>query len=199
MFYQNSFNANSSEDDDINLLEEEYASGGILNIKDHNENIDTSNKNSHLIKVKLSTGKYCTVKKRTLCWLFQNQTTKLSSDRILRFKNNKVSDGKLVEKHTESYVDTEKICVEIEKYYAVFYEEDWFLGRIIENQNGVKIKFLKKDLDQYIWPKNEDMQVVQEKFIFYGPINLLGNSPFFLKRPDKIAILKKYKNLKKTF
>ncbi|CAH1176648.1 unnamed protein product [Phaedon cochleariae] len=51
-----------------------------------------------------------------------------------------------------------------EKYYSVAYKENWYIGRILEiTNNGLVIKFLKYDLDKYIWPQSEDIQTVEER------------------------------------
>lgn len=93
------------------------------------------------------------------------------------------------------------VDLKLEHYYAVFYEENWFLGRIISLEDKIVMKFLKQELDKFIWPdkKNEDIQKVDGKYIFYGPIDLTGNDPFFLRRSDKYKIDKQFKALKKTF
>lgn len=73
------------------------------------------------------------------------------------------------------------------------------MGRVIDfwDENKTKIKFMKKDLDNYIWPRTEDIHTVENRFIFYGPIDLVGNYPFKIKRSDDLRIIKEYKDLKK--
>ena len=66
----------------------------------------------------------------------------------------------------------------MEKYYVVFYNIGWFIGKVLEIEEKVKFKFLKKNLENYKWPKKEDIQSVDERFIFYGPIELIENGPF---------------------
>lgn len=107
-----------------------------------------------------------------------------------------LDDEILGNNHLSNNVD-----LKLEHYYAVFYEENWFLGRIISLEDKIVMKFLKQELDKFIWPdkKNEDIQKVNGKYIFYGPIELTGNDPFFLRRSDKYKIDKQFKALKKTF
>lgn len=93
----------------------------------------------------------------------------------------------------------EKTSVYLEKYYAVYYDIGWFLGRVLSREGQIKIKFLKQDLDLFVWPKQDDIQFVNEQFVFYGPVELCGNNPFTLKRNDKVKIETKYKNLKACF
>ncbi|XP_031336651.1 uncharacterized protein LOC116165990 [Photinus pyralis] len=90
-----------------------------------------------------------------------------------------------------------KIDISAENYYAVCYLRSWYIGRVLEifNDDTCQIKFLKCVLDSYVWPKDkdEDIQIVENKFIFYGPISLLGNEPFILQRHQKIQIEKEFK------
>lgn len=178
------------------------------------------------------------MKKKTLCWLFQNHSTKLSSDRLLRVRgvqnktktNSKAKRQRIIgnkqrrtksrnclsassseesefesitlsseEDHnwqTSSEEENSYFKIELEKYYAVFYDEDWFIGRVLNVEEKVKVKFLVKDLDQYVWPKREDVQYVDARFIFHGPVSLEGNCPFAIKRSEKSIIIQKYKKIK---
>lgn len=45
--------------------------------------------------------------------------------------------------------------------------------------------------------KKEDIYTVENRFIFYGPIDLVGNYPFKIKRSVVLRIIKEYMNLKK--
>lgn len=96
--------------------------------------------------------------------------------------------------------ETEKqsIVPDIEKYYAVFYDQTFYIGRALEivNEEETKFKFLKYDLDQYIWPKVEDRDIVNNKFILHGPLNLQGFGPFTIKRFETDIIKKKFKIFK---
>lgn len=88
---------------------------------------------------------------------------------------------------------------QLEQYYAVAYHDSWYIGRILEtNTVQSKLKFLKFDLDRYIWPPREDIQVVQNTYIFEGPLKLSGTYPFTLTRAIKSRIDKKYKTMKKS-
>ncbi|KAL4101321.1 hypothetical protein QTP88_021341 [Uroleucon formosanum] len=80
-----------------------------------------------------------------------------------------------------------------ENYYAIMYDTNWYLGRLIYFTNQEKtfceIKFLKTDLDTFYWPKHPEQQedrfrntVVKQKHIVeeqenkFGPIiNALKN------------------------
>lgn len=94
-----------------------------------------------------------------------------------------------------------KIDTVLEKYYAIFYDINWYLGRVIDfpDEGETKIKFLKMGLgNSYEWPKDDDIQTVKNKFIFYGPIHLIGNGPFYIDDKCRRRIDTKYKQLKKN-
>ncbi|CAH1100689.1 unnamed protein product [Psylliodes chrysocephalus] len=60
-----------------------------------------------------------------------------------------------IETEKSSNGDTEENAnnIESEKYY-----DTWYIGRVIdifEETNTIKIKFLKSDLDSYVWPKDD--------------------------------------------
>ena len=88
-----------------------------------------------------------------------------------------------------------------EEFYGVFYDDTWYIGRIVEilSNSKFKIKFLKKELDEFLWPEKDDIQVVKNEFIFHGPITLVGSYPFRLKRHEKLELETKYKTLKQSF
>lgn len=98
--------------------------------------------------------------------------------------------------YTEENSKTE-INLEIEKYYAVRYDINWYIGRLIKiKKNFCTFKFLKADLDKFTWPKSIDLQEINKSFIFYGPINLYGVGLFSIKRFEQNAIVNKFKLLK---
>lgn len=59
------------------------------------------------------------------------------------------------------------------------------------------MKFLKSELNSFVWPRDEDIMFVEAKYIFYGPIELVGTGPFVLKHYDAEAMHKKYKLTKR--
>lgn len=101
----------------------------------------------------------------------------------------------------EEYKD---LIIHEEKIYAVFYDEDWYLGRVIEiYPEEVKVKFLRKTIqksnEDFTWAHKHETYNIKKKYLFHGPINLIGNDPFSLKRSDKLQVTEKYKSLKKIF
>lgn len=97
----------------------------------------------------------------------------------------------------DSEADSKTIHIDCECYYAVFYEEDWFIGKVLEKvRDKFKMIFLKKENDMFLWPDKEDVAKVEQNYIFYGSITLLGSDSFQLKRVDFLNISKKYNNIK---
>lgn len=86
------------------------------------------------------------------------------------------------------------INIELEKYYAVNYDLNWYIGRTLKYEDEKwHVKFFKSNLDSFEWPRNIDVQHIESKYIFYGPIQLIGCGPFTIKRIDRININNKYK------
>ncbi|GBN42624.1 hypothetical protein AVEN_91885-1 [Araneus ventricosus] len=89
--------------------------------------------------------------------------------------------------------------IELEKYFSVYYDDNWYIGRVAEydaNSEMCKIKFLQETDLGFKWPSVDDVQMVQKKFLLAGPIELSGNLPFYIKyetRRDIIALYKKFK------
>lgn len=164
------------------------------------------------------------VKKSALCWLFSTEDGRLSTDRLSRVKgtssavlNNKKKNksrkntAKIPNNYNDKDVtESEKttgentllqkningILIRNEQYYAILYES-WYIGRIVQiiDETTSKIKILKSELEEYLWPKKDDIQIVKNKLIFYGPINSIGSGPFKLET----NINKICKRLKKHF
>ena len=88
----------------------------------------------------------------------------------------------------------------VEKYFAVLYDHNWYIGRVLSHikEDTFLMKFLKQDVDLYKWPKEDDIAEVKNQFIFYGPLSLIGNGPVQLNSIDALKINKKYKSFKKN-
>jgi len=86
------------------------------------------------------------------------------------------------------------------KYYAVYYNNTFYIERVMEIfENSTKIKFLKSELDVYKWLKETDIQIVQNEYLFFGPVTLIENEPFYLNGHEKILVEKRYKELKRIY
>lgn len=110
--------------------------------------------------------------------------------------DNDSSDGEMYLEASSEEDNSNGIISEIimEKYYAVAYEHQWYIGRCTgEENNKYWLEFLKSELDTFTWPKADDIAEVDKAYIFHGPIELLGDGPFQLKRTEALCIPKKYK------
>lgn len=85
--------------------------------------------------------------------------------------------------------------ITIGNFYAVAYDKQWFIGKVLDIRNGnkFKVKFLKLNNNQFVWPRQDDIDIVELKYFFFGPLELSGSGPFTLRRHDLITIEKKYK------
>ncbi|KAF8789402.1 hypothetical protein HNY73_007342 [Argiope bruennichi] len=91
------------------------------------------------------------------------------------------------------------ISIELENYYSIFYDDNWYIGRIIEfdkNSEMCKIKFLHETDVGFKWLSADDVQMMEKKFILSGPIQLMGNLPFHINYETRRNISFLYKNKK---
>ena len=69
-----------------------------------------------------------------------------------------------------------------ESYVAVYYQQTYYVGRIInldEEPSVFQCKFLRKTCgNKYVWPKTDDIEQISSKFIFAGPLTICGHGPF---------------------
>lgn len=112
----------------------------------------------------------------------------INVNRVISKKNKKGIEGDIIE---------------LERYYCVFYDTysnlHWYVGRVIGKcEEKYKIKFLKEELNYLVWPKTDDIQMLEKKFIFYGPLQLQGMGPFHLRREDIVHIKNTFKKIKET-
>ncbi|GBL81082.1 hypothetical protein AVEN_83154-1 [Araneus ventricosus] len=66
-------------------------------------------------------------------------------------------------------------------YFAVYYDNDpFYIGKVtkvIDEQN-VKMEFLEKGAGNFRWSKRDKLEIINVKYIFYGPVILLSSNPF---------------------
>lgn len=85
--------------------------------------------------------------------------------------------------------------IECEKYYCVYYDIGWYIGRIVHlKENICTIKFLHANLDEFKWPKKDDIQEIDKKYIMYGSLN--GTNPFTISKEVRTEIRKRFKKLR---
>lgn len=77
--------------------------------------------------------------------------------------------------------------LEPERYYAVYFEDQFYIGRILVTGEVIStIKF---------HPRKDDICDVNNEFVFFGHL-VLGNYPFKLTKEVNKKIITKYKSLK---
>ncbi|KAK5648001.1 hypothetical protein RI129_002893 [Pyrocoelia pectoralis] len=185
------FTEDFTDSEMVQLMNKDY--GEFLNMKDQ-----SSNKKSEHPFLQIKVGNDIkTIRKSSLCWLYNEQSNKLSADRLIRVRSK--SNTTNIENNVTR--KEENISVNIEEYYAVFYDDTWYIGRVIEEtlqQEKYKIKFLRETLGQFDWPKQDDIQLVEHGFIFFGPIYMTGSLPMTITQAQRIQIIKKYKDMKRN-
>lgn len=79
----------------------------------------------------------------------------------------------------------EQLSIEQNKFYTVYYEQRWYVGRIDEISNGTNytMTFLRRFRNSeklFVWPKKPDVTTVEKEYIFFGPIEFNSEEPFSL-------------------
>lgn len=88
---------------------------------------------------------------------------------------------------SEGKISEDTKTFKLEKYYVVFYDDNWFIGLAIEydaTKNSRRMKFLRENDFGFHWSKQEDFQFVETKFILSGPIELQGNHLFHIRTEE---------------
>lgn len=83
-------------------------------------------------------------------------------------------------------------------YCAVFYYSQFYVGRALrlESSFSIRFKFLHETFPGvFTWPFKDEIDVVDSKFVFHGPVALQGTCPFSLPEYSKVKQL--YKSLKR--
>ena len=68
-----------------------------------------------------------------------------------------------------------------ETYYAVEYQKSFYIGRVLQRSDDshAMYKFLHKCSSQmFDWPKRDDIETCHDSCVFYGPMSVVGNTPF---------------------
>lgn len=130
-----------------------------------------------------------------------NSSTSSSSseDNISTCEKSETEEDFDLDLDSEPFVPDLVIDIQLDKYYAVAYDKQWFIGRITDvvkennSEDRYKVKFLKRNQNHFVWPRKVDSDIVEKSHFFYGPFELVGNGPLNLKRHDLVNIEKKYK------
>ncbi|KAJ8047450.1 hypothetical protein HOLleu_06447 [Holothuria leucospilota] len=91
------------------------------------------------------------------------------------------------------------VRVEVEEYYAVYYDKEYYVGRVLEAEGDFyKFKFMHRVrssvVQEYDWPKRADIATVSGIYIIHGPLQLLGSGPFRVVNLEIVDSL--YKSMK---
>lgn len=101
---------------------------------------------------------------------------------------------------TENTATKKNVALETEKYYAVYYEHKYYIGRIVLSlEEESHVKFLTEIMENsFVWPKKPDEDCVKNNFVFYGPIKLHGNEPFSFSTDGILKIKTVYRLFKQN-
>jgi len=99
---------------------------------------------------------------------FASDTSESESDKDISLTSETLSEtfSDFEEKNVSSddSLSKNKIMIEIESYYAIYYDNQWYIGRITKQCPDVsgtyEVKFLQRDLDKYKWPQKDDVQTL---------------------------------------
>ncbi|CAG9820579.1 unnamed protein product [Phaedon cochleariae] len=87
--------------------------------------------------------------------------------------SDEIPPGQLTVDETNSNL-ADSIQPECGKFYAIYYEERWYLGsisRIVDSEYVVKFLRKKRGSEtKFLWKKPDDISTVLRQYIFYGPI-----------------------------
>ena len=92
----------------------------------------------------------------------------------------------ILELHSQVLLMASPSNVEKDKYYAVDYVNNYYIGRALISATNkcqfTSFKFLYKiqqtHAKRFDWPKHDDIDLVHSTCVFFGPIHLKGNGPF---------------------
>ncbi|GBM47842.1 hypothetical protein AVEN_5217-1 [Araneus ventricosus] len=79
----------------------------------------------------------------------------------------------------KGFQEKEQRGIQEHLYFTVFYEQDLFyIGKVKKIvSEDIFMKFLEKGSGNFRWPKRDQEEKVNIKFIFYGPVQPYGNDP----------------------
>ncbi|KAK9727705.1 hypothetical protein QE152_g19046 [Popillia japonica] len=67
---------------------------------------------------------------------------------------------------------------QLEKFYAVYYDEQFYIWRVVEILNEKVLLIFSRNVSEYKlnWPKRQNTDLVEANRLFYGPIYFVGQS-----------------------
>ncbi|XP_044747029.1 uncharacterized protein LOC123308446 [Coccinella septempunctata] len=99
----------------------------------------------------------------------------------INFNEGEYQGKNLEKKYYPQHSSSSSLTISLEnnKYYAVYYDEGWFIGKLLRHIDGtadnpiVEITFLKQNKRkkcEFKWPGKKDLSNVETQYIFFGPI-----------------------------
>ena len=99
-------------------------------------------------------------------------------------------DTKILHLSNMSNSNIQSKVLNVNDYHPVYYDDQFFIGRIIDiNGDKVHMKFLHQTMgDTFSWPRKDDISWVNDKFIFFKPLTVIGHGPFFIKELSDVRV-----------
>lgn len=105
----------------------------------------------------------------------------------------------ILELHRNSLLPIPPNGLKVDDYYAVDYVSCYYFGRVIQIQGQfAQFKFLHRvrlgaDAGEiFNWPTRDEVADVQVSCVFYGPVHLIGNSPFKIMEHEQVRKVFRY-------
>ena len=105
----------------------------------------------------------------------------------------------ILELHRNSLLPIPPNGLKVDDYYAVDYVSCYYFGRVIQIQGQfAQFKFLHRvrlgaDAGEiFNWPTRDDVADVHVSCVFYGPVHLIGNSPFKIMEHEQVKEVFRY-------
>ena len=105
----------------------------------------------------------------------------------------------ILELHRNSLLPIPPNGLKVDDYYAVDYVSSYYFGRVIQIQGQfAQFKFLHRvrlgaDAGEiFNWPARDDVADVHVSCVFYGPVHLIGNSPFKIMEHEQVKEVFRY-------
>ena len=105
----------------------------------------------------------------------------------------------ILELHRNSLLPIPPNGLKVDDYYAVDYISCYYFGRVIQIQGQfAQFKFLHRvrlgaDAGEiFNWPTRDDVADVHVSCVFYGPVHLIGNSPFKIMEHEQVKKVFRY-------
>ncbi|KAL9958512.1 hypothetical protein ACROYT_G035538 [Oculina patagonica] len=98
----------------------------------------------------------------------------------------------ILELHQNSILPIPPVNMKVDEYYAIDYVSQYYFGRVLQiHGQFIKFKFLHcvrqgaNAANLFDWPRRDDIANVHISCVFYGPVQLEGNSPFTISEHEQ--------------